>query len=202
MSKDADQESDEGAAHRRRGWVRRGYPLLFILLAMVVGGIIAVPTTEAVDRYFSSEKFCAQTCHTMEATVAAERRESLHWTTPTGVRAACVDCHVSEGLTLAMWDHFLGTRELIAFLQGVRTPEDFEEVRAAAADRVRMAMLDNDSKYCRTCHVMEAIQPERRRGQRQHTEAIETGTTCIACHYNLVHKEVEPSERFLQAIAR
>jgi hypothetical protein len=47
---------------------------------------------------------------------------------------------------------------------------------------------------------MEAIKPERLRGQRQHAEAIETGTTSIACHYNLVHKEVEPSEEFLQAI--
>jgi nitrate/TMAO reductase-like tetraheme cytochrome c subunit len=203
MSKDAEQEEGGSAPASRRSWLRRrGYPVLFILLAMVVGGIIAVPTTEAVDRYFSTEKFCAQTCHTMEATVAAERRESLHWTTPTGVRASCVDCHVSEGLTMAMWDHFLGTRDLIAFLQGVRTPEDFEEVRAEAADRVRMAMLDNDSKYCRKCHVMEAIQPERTRGQRQHAQAIETGTTCIACHYNLVHKEVEPSERFQEAIAR
>jgi cytochrome c-type protein NapC len=63
-----------------------------------------------------------------------------------------------------------------------------------------MKMLANDSQNCRNCHVMEAIQPERVRGQRQHAEAIETGTTCIACHYNLVHKEVEPSEEFLQAI--
>ncbi len=27
----------------------------------------------------------------------------------------------------------------------------------------------------------------------------ETGTTCIVCHDNLVHKEVEPSEAFLNA---
>ena len=52
---------------------------------------------------------------------------------------------------------------------------------------------------CRGCHVMEGIRPERKRGQRQHADAIETGTTCIACHYNLVHKEVEPSEAFLEA---
>ena len=51
----------------RRSWfgrVRsavRGYPLLFILLALVVGGNFAVPTTEAVDRYFSTDQFCAQT---------------------------------------------------------------------------------------------------------------------------------------------
>jgi cytochrome c-type protein NapC len=199
-------EQNQSGGGGRRSWLGRaraaisGYPLLFILLALVVGAIVAVPTTEAVDRYFSTDQFCAQTCHTMEATVATEYREATHWQTPTGVRAHCADCHVSEGLTLAMWDHFLGTSDLIAFLAGVRTPEDFEEVRPEAAHRVRMAMLADDSKHCRSCHVMEAIQPERTRGQRQHAEALETGTTCIACHYNLVHTEVEPSEEFLQAI--
>jgi nitrate/TMAO reductase-like tetraheme cytochrome c subunit len=193
---------DDGLVSSSSSWWRRlfRYPLVLILLALVVGGIIAVPTTEAVDRYFSTEEFCALTCHVMEATVTAERRQSTHWTTPTGVRPTCADCHVSKGLTMAMWDHFVGTRDLIAFLRGVRTAEAFEDVRAEGANRVRMKMLDNDSKNCRTCHIMEAIQPERLRGQRQHAEAMETGTTCIACHYNLVHKEVEPSEEFLRAI--
>lgn len=191
-------DRDNGSRPRR---FRRGYVLLFVLLAMAVGGIIAVPTTQAVDRYFSTNQFCAQTCHVMELTVAAELRQSAHWTTPTGVRPSCADCHVSDGLTMAMWDHLVGTRELIAYLRGVRTPAAFEEVRTEGANRIRMKMLHNDSQNCRNCHVMEAIQPERRRGQRQHAEAIETGTTCIACHYNLVHKEVEPSEEFLEAIA-
>jgi nitrate/TMAO reductase-like tetraheme cytochrome c subunit len=103
---------------------------------------------------------------------------------------------------MAMWDHVVATNDLIAFVfEGVRTPEAFEEVRAELANRVRMQMIANDSKNCRRCHVMEAIKPERLRGQRQHAEAIETGTTCVACHYNLVHKDVEPSQEFLQAIA-
>ena len=201
-------EHDQAGRGGRRSWLGRarsvisGYPLLFILLALIVGAVVAVPTTEAVDRYFSTDQFCAETCHTMQATVATEYREATHWKTPTGVRARCADCHVSEGLTLAMWDHFLGTRDLIAFLSGVRSPEDFEEVRPEAAHRVRMAMLANDSKHCRSCHVMAAIQPERTRGQRQHAQALEDGTTCIACHYTLVHTEVEPSEEFLQAIER
>jgi nitrate/TMAO reductase-like tetraheme cytochrome c subunit len=198
----ADQDKRDDGHTGRFGWARRifRYPLFLIPLALVVGGIIAVPTTEAVDRYFSSDKFCAETCHVMVTTVAAERHQSVHWTTPTGVRPSCADCHISQGLTVAMWDHVVGTRDLVAFLRGVRTAEAFEEVRAEGADRVRMKMLANDSQNCRNCHVMEAIQPERLRGQRQHAEAIETGTTCIACHYNLVHKEVEPSEEFLQAI--
>jgi len=193
----------------RRSWFGRaraaisGYPLLFILLALGVGAVIAVPTTEAVDRYFSTDQFCAQTCHVMTATVAEEYHQSTHWNTATGVRPSCHHCHVSEGPTMGMWDHFVGTKELFAFaFRGIRTPEAFEEERAGAADRVRMKMLANDSKNCRGCHVMAAIKPERTRGQRQHAQALEDGTTCIACHYNLVHKEVEPSASFLQAIER
>ncbi len=102
---------------------------------------------------------------------------------------------------MAMWDHAVGTRDAFAFVfSGIRTPEAFEKVRAREADRVRFSMLRSDSKNCRGCHVMDAIQPERKRGQRQHAEAKEQGTTCIVCHYNLVHKEVEPSEAFLAAI--
>ena len=202
-------EQNQAGGGGRRTWLGRagaairGYPLLFLLLALVVGAIIAVPTTEAVDHYFSTDQFCAQTCHVMTATVAEEYHQSAHWNTATGVRPSCADCHVSEGLTMAMWDHFVGTRELIAFaFRGIRTPEAFEAERAGAADRVRMKMLGNDSKNCRSCHVMEAIKPERTRGQRQHAQALENGTTCIACHYNLVHKEVEPSEEFLRVTER
>ncbi len=201
MPRDTDREDDEGSRPGRFGWARRsyGYPVLIVLVAMAVGGLIAVPAADTVDSYFSSNEFCAEACHSMEATVAKEYRESTHWATPTGVRPNCSDCHISEGLTMAMWDHLWGTRDLIAFLSGVRTAEDFEEIRAESANHTRMAMIANDSKNCRTCHVMEVIKPERNRGQRQHAEALEDGTTCIACHYNLVHKEVEPSEEFLQA---
>ena len=202
-------EPNQVAAGGRRSWLGRaraaisGYPLLFILLALGVGAIVAVPTTEAVDHYFSTDRFCAQTCHVMNATVAKEYHRSAHWNTATGVRPGCADCHVSEGLTLATWDHVVGVKELVAFaFRGIRTPEAFEAERAGAADRVRMKMLGNDSRNCRSCHVMAAIQPERTRGQRQHTQALESGTTCIACHYNLVHKEVEPSAGFLQALER
>lgn len=179
----------------------RYYPILLIVLALGVGGLIAVPVADVTDSYFSSNKFCAFGCHVMEATVYKEYKESTHYNTSTGVRPDCADCHVSKRLTAAMWDHVLGTKELYALIvRGVDTPEEFELERAAAAERVRLKYVANDSKNCRTCHVMEAIKPERTRGQRQHAAAIKDGTTCIACHYNLVHKEVEPSAAFLKAI--
>ena len=143
-------EQNQAGGGGRRSWLGhargaiRGYPLLFILVALGVGAIVGVPATEAVDRYFSSDQFCAQTCHVMTATVAEEFQDSPHWKTTTGVRPACADCHVSEGLTMAMWDHFVGTRELIAFaFRGIRTPEAFEAERAEAANRVRMKMIGN-----------------------------------------------------------
>ncbi len=91
-----------------------------------------------------------------------------------------------------------GTLKPVA--EGVRTVEAFEERRVAAADRVRFRMLGNDSKNCRGCHVMAAIQPKRKRGQRQHLAALAEGITCIARHYNLVHQDVPPSAAFTAAI--
>ena len=100
-----------------------------------------------------------------------------------------------------MWDHFIGTGELFVWLShDLSQPGSFEELRPAAAQRVRFQMLGNDSEKCRSGHVMAGIKPKRKRGQRMHDEALRDGITCIVCHYNLGHKEVEPSEAFLRAI--
>ncbi len=195
---DTDDKPPKKAGLWRR-LVRR-FPWKLTLVVVAIGGI-AVATIDATDYYFSSEDFCAYTCHVMENTVYKEYRESKHWKTASGVRAKCSDCHVSGRLTFAMWDHFIGTNELFVWMvNDFSNPEAFEVLRPAAADRVRMEMLSNNSKNCRRCHVMEAIKPARKRGQTQHAEALKTGATCIGCHYNLVHKAVEPSKAFLTAI--
>lgn len=200
-SKNTPQSSKKRSLLDRLRDVVRYYPLLLVILALGVGGAVGVPVADLTDQYFSSNQFCSTACHVMEATVTKELKEATHFTTKTGVRPTCADCHVSKGLTAAMWDHLIGTRELYALVfRGIDTPEEFEKERAEAANRVRLHMVANDSKNCRGCHVMEGIKPERKRGQRQHADAIKNGTTCIACHYNLVHKEVEPSKAFLKAI--
>ncbi len=182
----------------RRLLTRRLF-LVGVIIVAVSGTVVAI--VDATDYYFTSENFCATSCHVMENTVYKELQKSKHWTTPTGVRPKCADCHVSGRLTFAMWDHFIGTSELLVWATNdFSNPEAFEVLRPAAADRVRMEMLSNNSKNCRRCHVMEAIQPKRLRGQTQHKAALKEGTTCISCHYNLVHKKVDPSEAFLKAI--
>lgn len=179
----------------------RRYPLSFMVGALAIGSI-SIPVIDEVDVYFSSNEFCASACHEMESTVSKELKKSTHWTTSTGVRASCADCHVSERLVPAMWDHFLGLNELIVHVTSDSSkPGIFDKkYRYDTANRVRLRMLANDSKNCRTCHEMNAIKPKRKRGQKQHAAALENKTTCIACHYNLVHKEVEPSDEFLEVI--
>ncbi len=126
------------------------------LAGIAVGVFVGAPAADGVDRYFSSNKFCAQTCHVMTETVAAELAESAHGTTKSGVVPTCSDCHVSEDLIGAYIDHAKGLRDLYSTLvKGIDTVEEFEEIRFEAADRVRMHLVNNDSESCRTCHVMD-----------------------------------------------
>lgn len=206
-------ESQAEQQEKRDGWLQRaqacrhgkfGMIICASVFAAVitVAGSIFVVIIDTTDYVFSTEEFCGTTCHVMEDNVYAELKESRHWNTPSGVRADCADCHVSERLSFAMIDHVLGTKELFVMLThgGLDKPGAFEELRPAAADRIRFKMIANDSKNCRGCHDMEAIKPERIRGQNQHEDALMKGTTCIICHYNLVHKDVEPSPAFNKAI--
>jgi nitrate/TMAO reductase-like tetraheme cytochrome c subunit len=173
---------------------------VFVVVLLSLGAL-SVAGIDFTDYIFSHNTFCGNVCHVMESTVYQELQQSKHWNTPTGVRATCADCHVDGRLTLAMIDHFLGTGELFVNLTNdFSKPGSFEKFRPAAADRERFKFMENDSARCRSCHVMEAIKPERVRGQNQHKEAVEKGITCILCHYNLVHKAVDPSEAFLNTI--
>jgi len=163
---------------------------------LVIGVLVGVPAVGNIDQVFSSNEFCAKTCHTMEP-VAAELKESAHGSTHTGVVPHCSDCHVSESLFGAMVDHTKGLHELYSYwIKGIDTPEKLETVRFKDANNMRMHFYETDSANCRGCHVMEKIKPLKKRGQRQHKEAREKHITCIICHYNLVHKETELSKEF------
>src|SRR3972149_2541165 len=198
-------EKQPGRLTRLQEWWYREFRRMigawvFVVVLLSLGAV-SVASIDFTDYIFSHNTFCGNVCHVMESTVYRELQESSHWNTRTGVRATCADCHVDGRLTLAMIDHFLGTGELFVNLTNdFSKPGSFEKFRPGAADRERFKFIENDGARCRSCHVMEAIKPERVRGQNQHKEAVEKGITCILCHYNLVHKEVEPSEAFLNTI--
>ena len=176
-----------------------------IVITFIVGGIagiVAALAAEEVDRLTTTDAFCTS-CHAMQAYIAEAEayKTSTHQTTASGVRPRCADCHIPKGLVIAAYTHVVNG---ISDLWG-QTRYVFEDPEVWLAERERLAhaarewFRDNDSATCRGCHEEASIQPQRKRGQRQHAEARDTGMTCIDCHYNLVHDEIEPRESFLDS---
>jgi len=167
-----------------------------VLFALVVGGLAGIAFMAFLiefDHFTSSNAFCT-TCHSM--TYAEESyKASVHYNSASGVRASCGDCHVSEGVFAATWDHAMGTKDLIKQLFG---PDYDDPVINAlhlpdAAFHARQWLKDRNSATCKRCHELAAIQGKRANTAAIHLEETE-GKTCIDCHYNLVHRQV-PDER-------
>ena len=169
--------------------------VLFALIIGGFGGMGFVLFLIQFDHYTSTEAFCT-TCHSME--LAAEPyRNSRHYKPDSGVRASCGDCHVSEGVFAATWDHFIGTKDLMKQLFGA----DYNDpvVNALhlpeAAFAAREWFRERDSATCKRCHTKEAIYGERPDTLQIHLEDAKE-KTCIECHYNLVHRKVPDKRTF------
>jgi len=169
-----------------------------VLFALIIGAIFGVGFVlflTTFDHYTSSETFCT-TCHSMEL-VAEPYRESAHYKPASGVRASCGDCHVSEGVFAATWDHFIGTKDLIKQLFG----NDYDDpvVNALhlpeAAFAAREWFAERDSATCKRCHVKAAIYGTRPDTLQIHLEDAKE-KSCIECHYNLVHRRVPDQKTF------
>ncbi len=130
-----------------------------------------------------------------------EYHKSVHYNSTSGVRADCGDCHVSEGIFAATWDHIKGTEDLIKEIKGKLIGPDYDDpvINALhapeAAFATRRHFRANDSANCKRCHVLEAIL-----GKRPDTAAIHRedakGKTCVDCHINLVHRKVPEEQTF------
>lgn len=173
--------------------------LAFVATVAVLG--ISFVAAEELNIQANSTKFCIS-CHSMGAYVYEEFKKSKHYLNASGVRPECGGCHVSKRFWHAVWEHAKGTHDLIGeFSHDWTKPEVFEAKRPKMAEKARLEMLSEDSHTCRECHKMEAIVPTRKRGERAHEDAKQKGkTNCIACHYNLVHKEAPLTPAFSQAI--
>jgi cytochrome c-type protein NapC len=176
--------------------------LLIGLVVGGIGGIFVALTAEQVDHWTTTDEFCTS-CHSMSTYIADSEayKTSVHRTHAGGVQPGCADCHIPKGLVISTYTHVVdGVSDLIGeMLYDYEDPEVWEQERARLAYAVRDKMRAHDSVTCRSCHVEDLIQPSRKRGQKQHNMAKETGMTCIDCHYNLVHDEVEPRDSFLDS---
>jgi nitrate/TMAO reductase-like tetraheme cytochrome c subunit len=169
--------------------------VLFAMIFGAVGGIGFMVFLIEFDHYTSTEEFCT-TCHSMTL-VAEPYRQSVHYKPKSGVRASCGDCHVSEGVFAATWDHFMGSKDLFKQLFG---PDYDDPVINAlhlpeAAFAARQWFKDRNSATCHRCHVKDAIHGDRADTLAIHLEDAKE-KTCIECHYNLVHRYVPDQKTF------
>lgn len=163
-----------------------------VLYALLIGGVAGIGFMLFLvefDHLTSSETFCTS-CHSMEL-VAAPYRESTHYRPASGVRASCGDCHVSEGIFAATWDHFVGAQDLYKQIFG---PDYDDPVINAlhlpeAAFAAREWFKNSDSATCKRCHLKDAIFGTRPDTMLIHREDAKA-KSCIECHYNLVHRKV------------
>ena len=82
------------------------------------------------------------------------------------------------------------------------TAEKFEEHRAEMAESVWRQFKANDSKFCRGCHSIDAmdLDSQGRSTARRHSTAADKDKTCIDCHYGIVHELPEDAEDILDRI--
>lgn len=119
-----------------------------------------------------------------------------HPRTPDSIEhARCVDCHLPKGFwqTTYAYTHFASITDLFGHFRDRETERAAEWIppRAATAHRVRVRLYEYDSVTCRGCHSEPAIKPHSVRGQLAHRQAGERGQTCIECHFNMAHRQVE-----------
>ncbi|MCM8854669.1 MAG: NapC/NirT family cytochrome c [Candidatus Thiodiazotropha sp.] len=182
-------------------WKLPSFITRHVLYALVLGGVAGIGFMLFLiefDHLTSSEAFCT-TCHSME--LAAESyRQSTHYNPVSGVRASCGDCHVSEGVFAATWDHFLGGKDLFSQIFGPDYDNPVVNVLHLpdAAFAARAWFKSKDSATCKRCHVLEAIQGKRTDTNAIHREET-TGKSCIDCHINLVHRKVPDEKTFKRA---
>ena len=171
--------------------------LLLVLLGVLLWGGFntAMEATNTLG-------FCIS-CHEMESTVYQEYKTSVHAQNPSGVRAACPDCHVPKEWLPKVIRKIQASQEVYHWLVGtIDTPEKFEARRPRLAKHVWKTMKETDSRECRNCHDYKSMdfQGQARFASRIHQDAFEQGKTCIDCHKGISHKlpKLEKKQQVVQ----
>lgn len=197
--------SNDGA--RSRIWKRPASKwLLGIPLGAVIAfvlGAVALGTFNFVLHETSTTEFC-YACHSHEAFIKPEYEASSHFMNEAGVRAACADCHLPHDNWFELvWTKAVVSLDIIPELLGkLETAEKYEAQRAEMAEVVWRHFKKNDSKFCRSCHSIAAmdLEAQGRSTARRHSMAEERGETCIDCHYGIVHEEPDNAREILERL--
>ena len=155
-----------------------------------VAGIIFWGGFNTFMEYTNTMGFCIS-CHEMSSKPYEEYKKSTHYSSASGVRAVCSDCHVPKEWTPKLVRKIQATAELYHKIVGtINTPEKYEAKRLLLAERVWRSMKATDSRECRNCHTYVAMdfKKQSRRSAKKMQEGIKEGKTCIDCHKGVAHK--------------
>ena len=166
--------------------------------ALAIAAVVAIAAVLAfkpVTRTIAASQTVCFGCHYGEEydPLAKPAVSKVHEATSGGRPARCVECHVPDTMvgSLYVYTHVFSNTDLFGNWHKPLDERPFYPTIAKKAYDVRDAMLAADSSTCRTCHIEEEIKPKRKRGQNAHKKALKRKETCMECHYNLVHREVE-----------
>jgi trimethylamine-N-oxide reductase cytochrome c-type subunit TorC len=180
-----------GGGNRWRGWVIGGA----LAAAGVVAGLAVAGGFYAGITWTDSLQFCTS-CHEMGEDYA-EYQQTIHYKNAFGVRATCADCHVPKELGPLVWAKVLASNDLLQhFLGTIDTKEKFEANRLRMAKIVWADMEADNSRECRSCHEVEAMdlhaQTEQAKAVMQ--PGLAAGQTCISCHKGIAHHLPDTSQ--------
>ncbi|WP_029007519.1 NapC/NirT family cytochrome c [Azospirillum halopraeferens] len=182
-----------GKVNKLRQWLKKpvGIGTMVSVAVLSAGGALAAwgAFSVAIDKTNSLE-FCIS-CHSMQATVYQEYRNSPHFSNASGVRATCADCHVPKPFIDKMIAKVTAAKDVYHTVLGtIDTPEKFEKNRLHMAKAVWARMEATDSRECRSCHSRDAmdIHKQRPKAQSLMTKGMDQGQTCISCHKGIAHK--------------
>ncbi len=174
----------------RKIWQWLRIPALRWGLFIGVGGtsVFLFAFTHVVA-YTNTMEFCVS-CHSMSFPYE-EYKKSFHFRNAIGIQAGCSDCHVPREYPEKLVAKIMAVKDLYGELMGhAQTPEAFEEMRLAMAQRVWAKMEASESRECRVCHDFATMimDEQGRRARRKHTEAFNEGGHCIQCHKGVAHE--------------
>lgn len=181
---------------KKRFLSRRSYAVGAVLVsAILVGWLFAY---EPVTRNLIARDELCTYCHIAQEYIPTMLTSvpKPHPRTPDGIEhARCVDCHLRKGFwpTTYAYTHFASITDLFGHFRDrdAERAGDWIPPRAATVHRVRERLYEYDSVTCRGCHIESEIKPHSVRGQLAHRQAGEREQTCIECHYNMAHRQVE-----------
>lgn len=167
-----------------------GWAIASLLTGVFLGGSVSLGGLNAAMDWTNREEFCIS-CHEMQATPYSEYQDSAHDLNRAGVKTTCSDCHVPKEWGSKVLAKIWASKDLVHhFLGTIDSPEKYENRRLHMAKSVWQFMKKTDSKTCRNCHAVAAMDLDQQEGRarRKHSMLVVNEKTCIDCHKGIAHE--------------